>query len=168
MKLCSDETTESLERRAAELIAADTVDDIPEPKSVTYIDHEDPFSSVNESSGAPHIVTLSKNAWVGCGGDVYVLECLGKGYMRIELKEHDGTSIAQGSIFPLSLISGENTHFEGRFVPAMLDKMTASSLKLSPFMRSRQVLTADNLSDAVRGCDTYANRKVIHGPMALG
>jgi len=35
-------------------------------------------------------------------------------------------------------------------------------------MRSRQVRTANNLSDAVRGCDTYANKKVIRGPMALG
>jgi len=95
---------------------------------------------------------LSKNAWVGCGENVYVLECLGKGYMRIELKEQDG----------------ENTYFEGRFVPAMLDKMTASSFNLSPFMRSRQVLTADNLSDAVRGCDTYAIKKVIRGSIAQG
>jgi ATP-dependent helicase IRC3 len=168
VKLCSDETTESLERRAAELIAADTVDDVPEPKSVTYIDHEDPFSLVDGSSGAPHIITLSKNAWVGCGENVYVLECLGKGYMRIELKEQDGISIVHGFISSLSIILGENTYFEGRFVPAMLDKMTASSFNLSPFMRSRQVLTADNLSDAVRGCDTYAIKKVIRGSIAQG
>lgn len=35
-------------------------------------------------------------------------------------------------------------------------------------MRSRKVLTAANLGDAVRGCDTYAKTKVIFGPMALG
>ena len=94
LTLYPDETTESLERRAAELTAADSTDDIPEPKSVTYTDHENPFSLVDESSGAPHIVTLSKNAWVGCGGDVYVLECLGKGYMRIEpSKEQEGRSL---------------------------------------------------------------------------
>lgn len=148
-----DETTESLERRAAKLIAVDSVDDIPEPKSVTYIDHEDPFSLVGESEGAPHIATLSQNAWVGCGGDVYVLECLGKGYMRIE---------------PAKVQEGEKTHFEGRFVPAMLDKLTASSFHLSPFMRSRKVLTAENLSDAVRGCDTYVINNVVRGPMSIG
>ena len=35
-------------------------------------------------------------------------------------------------------------------------------------MRSRKVLTADNLGDAVRGCDTYAISKVVRGPMSLG
>jgi ATP-dependent helicase IRC3 len=136
---------------------------------VTYIDHEDPFSLVGESSGAPHIATLSQHAWVGCGGDVYVLECLGKGHMRIEpAKEQDGMSIPSGRIFLLIMILGDNPYFEGRFVPAMLDKITASSLHLSPFMRSRKVLTADNLSDAVRGCDTYVTSKVVRGPMSLG
>lgn len=50
----------------------------------------------------------------------------------------------------------------------MLDKHTASAFKMSPFMRSRKVLTAQNLGDAVRGCDTYAKAKVVFGPMALG
>ena len=64
-------------------------DEIPEPKSVTYTDYENPFALVHESSGAPHIAKLSSNAWVGCGGDVYVLECLGKGHIRIERVEDD-------------------------------------------------------------------------------
>jgi len=68
----------------------------------------------------------------------------------------------------LIVVSGENTHFDGRFVPAMLDKVTASSLHLSPFMRSRKVLTADNLGDAVRGCDTFVTGKVVRGTMSLG
>jgi len=50
----------------------------------------------------------------------------------------------------------------------MLHKGTAAAFKMSPFMRSRKVLTATNLSDAVRGCDTYAKTKVVFGPMALG
>lgn len=136
---------------------------------MTYIDHEDPFSLVGESEGAPHIATLSQNAWVGCGGDVYVLECLGKGYMRIEpAKVQEGMSIFSGFILSLIVNEGEKTHFEGRFVPAMLDKLTASSFHLSPFMRSRKVLTAENLSDAVRGCDTYVINNVVRGPMSIG
>lgn len=136
---------------------------------MTYIDHEDPFSLVGESSGAPHIATLSKHAWVGCGGDVYVLECLGKGYMRIEPgKAQEGMSGHSVFIFLLIVALGENPHFEGRFIPAVLDKITALSLHLSPFMRSRKVLTTDNLSDAVRGCDTYVTSKVVRGPMSLG
>jgi ATP-dependent helicase IRC3 len=33
---------------------------------------------------------LSRNSWVGCGQDVYVLECLGKGHVRIELSDNGG------------------------------------------------------------------------------
>ncbi len=59
--------------------------DVPEPRSVTYIDYDNPFSLVNQNLGtSPHIAQLSKNAWVGCGDDIYVLECLGKGHVRIE------------------------------------------------------------------------------------
>lgn len=57
---------------------------MPEPKSVTYTDYENPFALVEQSSGAPHIAKLSSNAWVGCGDDIYVLECLGKGHIRVE------------------------------------------------------------------------------------
>jgi ATP-dependent helicase IRC3 len=59
-------------------------------------------------------------------------------------------------------------HFQAHFTPAMLHKGTAAAFKMSPFMRSRKVLTAANLGDAVRGCDTYAKTKVVFGPMALG
>jgi ATP-dependent helicase IRC3 len=89
-----------MERRASDFIAGDagrvayrlsSDDHIPEPTSVTYTDYDDPFSLVHNSSGAPHITKLSANAWVGCGGDVYVLECLGKGYIRIEpIKSDEG------------------------------------------------------------------------------
>ena len=89
----SDESTEALEARAADAIArteADGIvnrpssyDKVPQPKSVIFTEHDNPFSLV-DSSGAPHIATLSSNAWVGCGDDVYVLECLGKGYIRID------------------------------------------------------------------------------------
>lgn len=60
---------------------------------MTYVDYEDPFALVHGASGAPHITKLSPYAWVGCGGDVYVLECLGKGYIRVETTEEDGGSI---------------------------------------------------------------------------
>lgn len=84
-------TIESLEEAArrnidmAEMSSKpDTFDDVPDPTSVTYIDHDDPFSTAKQSHGAPHVITLSPNAWVGCGGDIYVLECMGKGHIRIE------------------------------------------------------------------------------------
>lgn len=80
-----------MEERAANAIAdddiagrSDTYNKVPDPKSVTYTDYENPFSLVDQSSGAPHIAKLSSNAWVGCGDDIYVLECLGKGHIRVE------------------------------------------------------------------------------------
>jgi ATP-dependent helicase IRC3 len=78
----ADETTESLEKLGADSITDS--DHIPQPRSVTYRDYDDPFSLLGHTSGAPHIAQESRHAWVSCGGDVYVLECLGKGYVRIE------------------------------------------------------------------------------------
>ena len=77
----------------------DTSDAIPEPKSVTYVDYENPFSFARSSDGAPHVSKLSTYAWVGCGGDVYVLECLGKGYIRIEPVEDEN-----GETWPYDLL----------------------------------------------------------------
>ena len=59
---------------------------IPDPKSVTYIDYDNPFVLVNQTTGtpSPHILQLSRNAWVDCGEGIHVLECLGKGHIRIE------------------------------------------------------------------------------------
>lgn len=89
-----DEPMDSLEQRAEEALAKDlgpdTVVGIPEPKSVTYIDYDNPFSFAEQSFGAPHVAKISPHAWVGCGGDVYVLECLGKGYIRIEPTKGEG------------------------------------------------------------------------------
>ena len=85
----TDETTESLEKRTSEIITLESRSNIPSPKSVTYIDHENPFSFVRQSSGAPHVTALSRNAWVGCGEDIYVLECLGKGHIRVEPVSQD-------------------------------------------------------------------------------
>ncbi|KAK7059006.1 putative ATP-dependent helicase IRC3 [Paramarasmius palmivorus] len=147
-----DEPFKSLEARAAAKIAADSQDDVPTPTSVTYTDYEDPFSFVEDSSGAPHIAKISPHAWVGCGDDVYILECLGKGYIRVE---------------PV-IDNEEGDHYKATFTPAALDKATAIGLKVSPFLRNRHVLKAHTLTEAIKGCDTYAKLKVVRGPMSLG
>lgn len=91
-----------LEERQAQaedggLTGSDSQDDVPEPSSVTYIDYEDPFAFTGDNTGAPHVRKLSPNAWVGCGGEVYLLECMGKGYIRIEFMEdpEDGSCAAR-------------------------------------------------------------------------
>jgi len=129
------------------------ITNIPDPKYVTYIDYDDPFSLVDQSSGAPHIYKLSSYSWVGCGDDIYVLECMGKGFIRIEF---------------VKATKSQEAHWQAAFTPPTLPFATAQALKISPFQRSRKVLTASSLADAVRGCDTYAKTKAVPGPMALG
>ncbi|KAF8560312.1 P-loop containing nucleoside triphosphate hydrolase protein [Imleria badia] len=125
-------------------------DGIPEPTSVTYLDYDDPFAMVDSFSGAPHISRLSPNAWIGCGSNIYVLECLGKGYIRIE-PDPEGEAC-----------------FRATYTEATMHFSSARRLKVSPFMRKRLISTADTLSDALKGCDTYAVQKVLRGPLSLG
>ncbi|KAG6862363.1 hypothetical protein C0995_011803 [Termitomyces sp. Mi166 len=145
-----DDTTESLERRAAETIASSDADNVPQPTTVTYTEYEDPFSLVGDSSGAPHIAILSKYAWVACGSDIYVLELMGKGHIRVEPTENM-----------------EGTIFHAHFTPAVFDRDLARSLKVSPFLRSRHILSAETLSDTIRGCDTYVANRIARGPALI-
>ena len=69
---------------------------IPSPRAVKYIDHEDPFILVDQGSGDPNLRQFTRNAWVSCGGGVYVLECLGKGYIRITPLEEEGEGDGEG------------------------------------------------------------------------
>ncbi|KAG6873031.1 hypothetical protein C0992_009142, partial [Termitomyces sp. T32_za158] len=131
----SDDTLESLERRAREHIASSDVYNVPQPTTVTYTEYENPFSLFGDSSGVPNIATLSNNAWVACGGDVYVLDLLGEGHIKVE---------------PIESIEGAT--FCAHFSQA----------------RRRQILSAATLSDAIRGCDTYAENKFARGYLALG
>ncbi|KAL6309906.1 P-loop containing nucleoside triphosphate hydrolase protein [Sparassis latifolia] len=161
-ELIDDESAESLEQRveapsemsdSKETLRFDSLNDIPDPKSVTYVDYEDPFALVDQSHGAPHIRKLSSHAWVGCGEDIYVLECLGKGHIRIEKTEGD----EENEIL-----------FQAHYTPPTLPMGTAFTLKISPFQRSRKILTATSLVEALRGCDTYARTKAVQGSLAMG
>lgn len=150
----------------------DTRDDIPDPTSVTYTDYEDPFAFVDQSSGAPQLRKLSNYAWVGCGGDIYVLECLGKGFIRIEpIESKEGQIMAITYCSFSYFINGYHfagNHWQALFTPPTLPMATAMTLKISPFQRSRKILTANNLADAIKGSDTYARTKAVPGAMALG
>lgn len=125
--------------------------ELPDPKSVTYFDYEDPFAFVDDSSGAPHILKLTSNAWVGCGNDVYVLECLGRGYVRIE---------------PF-VAEGDPARYQATFTEATMDGSSARAMKLSPYMRKRVIMTSDSLINIFKGCDTYVTRKVLPGSQSI-
>jgi len=130
-----------------------TTDIIPDPRSVTFVDYDNPFVLENNGEGTPpHISKLSRNAWVGCGGDIYVLECLGRGHIRIE---------------PFQREAGDGQMYSAHFAPAMTLKFKIAA-NFTPFQHKRHVLHAETLSGAIRGCDTYVSRTVLQGPMAAG
>jgi hypothetical protein len=61
-------------------------------------------------------------------------------------------------------------YFAATFTPAALDAEESRALgnAAAPYLRKRPVLTANSLGDAIRGCDTYALKKVCFGHLALG
>ncbi|THH11226.1 hypothetical protein EW145_g819 [Phellinidium pouzarii] len=142
------EEPETLEKRATALLDGGRREpvDVPDPISVTFVDYDNPFDLAQDASGAPHITQLSRYAWVGCGGDVYTLECMGKGFIKIEPSADD-----DGDNFSLHMIAQVDQSF-GR----------------SSFRRPRNILKAKTLDDAVRGCDNYARTKVVFGSHASG
>ena len=96
LNITVDESLTALQARAneqrdagIEQASGGVVPDVPTPKSVTYIDYEDPFSFVDDAFGAPHIRKMSPFAWLGLGDDTYLLECLGKGLVRVEQTTDD-------------------------------------------------------------------------------
>ena len=64
-----------------------------------------------------------------------------------------------------SFIDSEN-HFRAHYTPTIHPE-TASALKISRFQTNRKILDASSLTDALRGCDTYACEKVLRGPLSL-
>ena len=107
-----DESLESLRERAQEQenaateepIAGDANDplEVPSPESVTYVDYDNPFAFIGDCCGTTQIIhKLSPLAWVSVGGEIYILECLGAGFIRVEpLMDPEG---APCFVLPLAL-----------------------------------------------------------------
>lgn len=151
---------------------------VPMPRSVTYIDHEDPFVLADQGSGDPNLRKLTQNAWVSCGGSVYVLECMGKGYIRITPiesnsdegaeNEEDAGASSCAHCAPRSIYISPGAMFTAHYTAPTLAKSTAWALKISPYRKSKKILTATTLSDAIRGCDTYAQKEILPGGVSRG
>jgi len=141
---------------------------VPDPKSVTYIDYDNPFALFNQSiEASPHMVQLSRNAWVDCGEGIYVLECLSNGHIRIEPVSDGERNLRQALSVRLTspFIDGE-THFRAHYSPTIHPE-TASALNISKFRTNRKILDASSLAAAVRGCDTYASKNILRGRLSL-
>ena len=51
--------------------------------SITYTDEDDPFALASDQK-ISHINAMSGFQWVSCGNGIFVVELVGKGYIRIE------------------------------------------------------------------------------------
>ena len=184
-----DAAPEDLEERAAKLFQEDSdaqgtkednasseiglnIDNVPDPRSVTYIDYDNPFDLVQDSSGAPHLINISRFGWVGCGADVYVLECMGKGYIKIEpAVDDEGPSPALLGAYTSAhdLNSPGEQMLHAHYVQPIPEwELQRSQYKKTRFRRPRHILSARTLDEAVRGCDNYATSKVARGNLAFG
>ncbi|KXN90077.1 Putative mitochondrial ATP-dependent helicase irc3 [Leucoagaricus sp. SymC.cos] len=130
----------------------DTFDHLSDPRfsklTVTYVDHEDPFSLMDNMSDAPNMFRFSQNSWVWCGDDIYVLPCLQFGDVRIQPRQSE---------------NGKKI-FSAHFIPQLAGK-TAKAAGLPTYMRTRNILTAGTLAEAVKGCDTYVSNQVLKGQL---
>ncbi|KAG8905839.1 hypothetical protein FRB99_008141 [Tulasnella sp. 403] len=154
---------------------------IPEPTSVTYLDHNNPFSLDADTAGSAHIGSLSPYSWVQCGQDTWVLDCLGKGFIKIVTAKGDGKEkvrrptireswymllLAPEPGLTSELKAKGEPYFEAFFTPENANKNEATD---SPYYRKRRVLTARTLADAIKGCDMYASKTVLRrSPMLRG
>ena len=60
-------------------------------------------------------------------------------------------------------------NYKATFTAAMpLPMIVARKLKVPPWQRTKKVLDATTLNDAIRGSDTYVKAKILPGPLIAG
>ena len=166
--LLTDETREALEKRVEEIEEgnkSEKLKDTPkiqDPKSIIYTDHDDPFEVLDVSDKGGHIYSLSPLAWVACGNGIYVLELLKKGYIRIE---PNGMCNAFGNQVKIEPLEDSMTHYVASFTPASWAHRSEGT---SPFLRSRALLTAEDLAEAVEGADNYVAQRIFRNIRTSG
>ncbi|KAF9535421.1 P-loop containing nucleoside triphosphate hydrolase protein [Crepidotus variabilis] len=143
---CEDETPQSLDIRMKEaeeaelpVIGLGNASSIPEPKSILYTDHDDPFSILQVNSKSVHVNELSPYTWVACGGGVYVIELLKQGFVRIDR-------------------NSEMERYESYFTPP---SWADPSTKASPYLNSRFVTAGPDLEQVIKGTDHYIENRIF-------
>ncbi|EJU05733.1 P-loop containing nucleoside triphosphate hydrolase protein [Dacryopinax primogenitus] len=139
----------SLDETEYEIPTAEDQSDSPDeahtltPTSVIHIDYSDPFELAGSATGSPSLPVLSRFAWVACRKDVYVLECLGKGTVKIEPDYDEET--------------GEISVFKGYFTPTVKrhdeDETT--------YYKKRLIVTGERLEATVKAADMFVVKQVL-------
>ncbi|KAH9486984.1 Putative mitochondrial ATP-dependent helicase irc3 [Psilocybe cubensis] len=110
--------------------------DISDPKNVTFTDYGEIFlNHLLPGSKPSHIYSLSSLAWVDCGKNLYILEVLKKGTIR--LKKEGG----------------------GRFVITYNPKLGYGPQKI--FMKSKEIATREDLPSAVKTAEVFLERVLL-------
>ncbi|SPO25275.1 related to IRC3 - putative RNA helicase of the DEAH/D-box family [Ustilago trichophora] len=143
---------------------------LSDPTRITYIDYEDPAALQSAMLSRSTVVeTLSPNAWVDCGGQVYILDVPRYGFVTVE----------RHSASPGETDSEEKV-WTAWFTPsnADADEAAASSPSStfnpykkfaggSPYRRPRHILFSPTLESAVRGSDVYVQKSVLRNSPQL-
>ncbi|UZJ56303.1 hypothetical protein CBS101457_005623 [Exobasidium rhododendri] len=165
-----DVTTEDLlERRESnndeEKLTKPHLDmNVGDPTKLTFIDY-DSAKALHEAMSSKvlfhnTVERYSSNAWLDCGGDVYVLDVPpNRGYVRVE-REVD--------------MENQTEMWLASFTPANSDEDEARAAnpfqrgkRVSPYRRPRKVLEAETLEQAVRGSDTYVSTQVLRSSQLM-
>lgn len=184
-KMAEDEEGGSGEKEAA------VMPDIPDPTEVTFLDYDSPRelqNAVTRRGGNEYINRLSPNAWVDCGGAVYILEIPRKGFIRVQRGPPSTSDDAEDDDEINVTPSASSTTWSATFTAQNADyeeaaaagqarkggfvgKRPGFSLYRRPYSilgndQSGEAGVAPDLETCVRICDTYATKHVLRsGPM---
>ncbi len=125
---------EERQRQLNEIVSRPTPNKPSTATTITFTDYDSLLDLIHDTSGERHIRAMSPFAWVQVGPDKYILSCPTGGFLTIE---NPGNS---------------------RFTVQVTRKLVGSSSK-SPYARTRELASADNLEDVVHAGDTYAGQK---------
>ncbi|GAA5962963.1 hypothetical protein JCM3765_006731 [Sporobolomyces pararoseus] len=123
---------------AFDYVSSGTKDDSPE------------LDENGEEAGPVHVSRISKLAWIGCGEDVWVLELLGKGHVKI-------VNTRDGYIASLYL----------RLPPSPFDQLSQSRGPPSPYMTPRLLALHRSLRKLIRATDQYLMSKPEYSSLGL-
>ena len=112
-------------------------------RNVTFVDYDSVYDLIDDTSGERHIRGISPLAWVQVEKDRYILSTQSGDYLTLEQ--------APASAQPYSVLHTAK-------IPVAQELSSSEPRKgKSPYMRPREIATAETFADAVHAADTYAS-----------
>lgn len=186
--IIEDESPEGLLERAHEAEQFDPADvegdadpfavELADPTKITYIDYDDPHQLQQAMLARSSVVeTMSANAWVDCGGQMYILDVPRYGFVTVERKANsdhgDGSAPAEGAEWT-SWFTPSNSDADEAAASMGRDPSSGAGGRRwpgarggSPYRRPRHALDAPTLEAAVRGSDVYVQKNVLRNAPQL-